>query len=171
MKLSDINFLLGNEEYFYLGHGTGRNNSNEVVPSIFKNGLRTKNNSLYYTAIGLDTTNIEELETKLNNWPHLESKNIILIRVPIKYINMYGESSDLDGEKFGAFYQEINGIYYLKPKFIIGCYSNGYFIKNPLFEENLSLETIQELESSYQLTLKKTKDRLKRLEDSFPFGR
>lgn len=171
MKLSDIEYLLGNDEYFYLGHGTGRNNSSEVVASIFKNGLRTKDNSLYYTAIGLDTTNTEKLENKLNNWPHLESKNVILIRIPIKYINLYGESSDLNGEKFGAFYQEINETYYLKPKFIISCYSNGIFIKNPLFEENLSLETIKELKSNYQQILEKTANRLKRLEDNFPFGR
>ena len=125
--LSDIKDILNEERYFCLGHGTGRSgDKEEIVKSIFKTGLRTKDNSLFYTSIGLDTGDIEKLETKLNNWEHCESKKIILMRIPIKYINALGDTSDLDGERYGAFMlkREESGkiVNYVDPKLIIGFY-------------------------------------------------
>ena len=168
--LDDIKDTLNAEGYFCLGHGTGRSsNSEEVVKSIFKTGLRTKDNSLFYTSIGLDTNDIEKLETRLNNWEHCESKKIILIRIPIKYINVLGDTSDLDGERYGAFMleKEENGkkINYVDPKFIVGCYdaSTHEFENNDKFEKSLSRETMETLEKQYKLALEKTKARLERL--------
>lgn len=168
--LSEIKDILNEEGYFCLGHGTGRGgNSEEVVKSIFKTGLRTKDNSLFYTSIGLDTGDIEKLETKLNNWEHCESKKIILIRIPIKYINALGDTSDLDGERYGAFMlkREESGkiVNYVDPKFIIGCYdaNNHEFESNDKFEKSLSKESIETLEKQYGEALEKTKTRLERL--------
>ena len=156
-RLEDIKELLNKDGYFVLGHGTGRaGNSNETIKSIFQNGLRTKDNSLYYTTIGLDASDINALKTKLCNWYHCDSKKVILIRIPIKYINVIGASGDLDGEKYGAFmikHKESGRIInYLDPKFIVGCFDaeNQYFEMNELFEE----------------TLEKTEKRIKRLQQS-----
>ena len=168
--LSDIKDILNEERYFCLGHGTGRSgDKEEIVKSIFKTGLRTKDNSLFYTSIGLDTGDIEKLETKLNNWEHCESKKIILIRIPIKYINALGDTSDLDGERYGAFMlkREESGkmVNYVDPKFIIGCYdaNNHEFESNDKFEKSLSKESIETLEKQYGEALEKTKTRLERL--------
>ena len=168
--LNDIKDALNEEGYFCLGHGTGRSgDKEEIVKSIFKTGLRTKDNSLFYTSIGLDTSNIEKLETKLNNWEHLESKKIILIRRPIKYINVLGDSADLDGERYGAFMleREESGkrVNYVDPKFIAGCYDTSVheFESNDKFEKTLSRDSIETLEKQYRVTLEKTNARLERL--------
>ena len=140
--LEQLEPLLSEPGYMCFGHGTGRmGNSNEVVDSIFKKGLRTKDNSLYFTSIGLSTPtpelkaqykelglpepNIEDLKRQFNNWQHQDSKKIIIARLPIEYINQMGDRSDRNGEMFGAFYnQEVqeNGdvTYYLDSKFILG---------------------------------------------------
>lgn len=173
MKLEELEKLLKDSEYTILGHGTGRKgNGMEVVQSIFENGLRTKNNSLYYTTIGLDIPSIETLKSKLNNWEHCYSENIILIRVPNKYINMLGESSNLDCERFGAFMSEKvndNGkiIYYLNPRYIIGSYNTlqDKVILNDKFEEHLSEESMIDLNTQYKKTLERTQARLKRFEE------
>lgn len=56
VTLEQLEPLLSESGYMCFGHGTGRKgNSDEVVDSIFSEGLRTKNNSLYYTTIGLST--------------------------------------------------------------------------------------------------------------------
>lgn len=176
-KLKDISNILNEDGYFCLGHGTGRSGDKEgIVKSIFENGLRTKDNSLYYTSVGLDTSNIEKLETKLNSWEHCESKNIIIIRIPIKYINVLGDTSDLDGKRYGAFMirkQEGNKIiYYVNPKFIVGYYDVNVheFKMNDKFEKNLSRDSIETLEKQYREALEKTKAKLERLNAIMEFG-
>ena len=170
-KLKDIMDILNEDGYFCLGHGTGRSKNNEeVVKSIFENGLRTKDNSLYYTSVGIDTSNIAKLETRLNNWEHCNSKKIIIIRLPIKYINIYGDQADLDGERYGAFMikRNIDGkiINFVDPKFIVGCYDveRNEFEFNPQFEKELTEESIENLIKQYRETLEKTKTRLEKLE-------
>ena len=50
VTLEQLEPLLSESGYMCYGHGTGRKgNSDEVVDSIFNEGLRTKNNSLYNT--------------------------------------------------------------------------------------------------------------------------
>ena len=95
------------------------------------------------------------------------------MRLPIEYINILGDSADLDGERFGAFYNEKsspNGktIYYLDPKFIIGCYDveKQVVILNSNFEKLLSNDALQVLREKYKKTLKKTQDRIKRQEEA-----
>ncbi len=87
VTLEQLESLLSQDGYMCYGHGTGRSsNSFEIVDQIFKKGLRTKDNSLYYTTIGLSTPTpsikqshkelgikeptIVSLKNTLDNWPH-----------------------------------------------------------------------------------------------------
>ena len=184
VSLEELEPLLSEDGYMCFGHGTGRRgNSDEVVDDIFSEGLRTKDNSLYFTAVGLSTPtteikkqhkelgipepSIEDLKNQLNNWQHLNSKRIIIARLPIEYINVNGDTSDMDGERFGAFYiEEVqqNGktTNYLDPKFIVGCYdAEKQLVRlNKNFERTLSESTINKLKEGYKKALQKTKDRL-----------
>lgn len=180
--------VLSESGFICLGHGTGRSgNSNEVVESIFNNGLRTKDNSLYYTTIvlstptpelkqqyvemGLPEPTIERLKNQFNNWQHLESKKIIIARIPTEYINQMGDRSDRDGEMYGAFYtQKIlpdgKSINYLDSKFIVGCFDveKQAVRLNKKFERTLTPETIEKLKVEYKRTLEKTNIRLQSFE-------
>lgn len=191
LTLEQLSTILSEEGYICLGHGTGRSgDSDSVVDSIFEKGLRAKDNTLYYTSIGLSTPtpelikkheelginppSINTLETQLNNWKHKNSKKIILIRVPTQFINYEGDRSDLDGEMYGAFMDEVideNNIktYYLNSAFIIGCYDvqKKAVRLNKKFEKNLSEQTLEKIKKGYKKTLEKTQRRLKRLEKRF----
>ena len=184
VSLEELEPLLSEDGYICFGHGTGRRgNSDEVVNDIFSEGLRTKDNSLCLTAEGLSTPtaeikkqhkelgilepSIEDLKNRLNNWPHLNSKKIIIARLPIEYINIKGDTSDMDGERFGAFYIEDidqNGkvTNYLDPRFIIGCYdAEKQLVRlNKKYERTLSEVTISRLKKGYKKAVQKTKDRL-----------
>ncbi len=190
VTLEQLEPLLSESGYICLGHGTGRSgNSTKVVNSIFNNGLRTKDNSLYYTTIVLSTPTpelkqqysemeipeptISELKNQLNNWQHQESKKVIIARIPTKYINQMGDQSDRDGEMYGAFYtQQIHEdgklTNYLNPKFIIGCFDveKQAVLLNKNFEWILTTNTIEELEAGYKKALEKTKSRLQTLESN-----
>lgn len=184
VTLEQLAPLLSESGYMCYGHGTGRmGNSDEVVDSIFSKGLRTKDNSLYFTTIGLSTPtpelieqykelglpepSIEDLKNQFNNWQHQDSKRIIIARIPTEYINQMGDRSDRDGEMFGAFYtQEIqsngNTTNYLDPKFIIGCFDveKQAVRLNKNFERTLTPETIEKLKEGYKKALEKTKERI-----------
>lgn len=186
VSLEQLAPLLSESGYMCYGHGTGRmGNSDEVVDSIFSEGLRTKDNSLYFTTIGLSTPTpelkaqykelglpeptIDDLKKQFNNWQHQDSKRIIIARLPVEYINNMGDRSDRDGEMFGAFYiQELqpNGqaTNYLDPKFIVGCFDvDKQAVRlNKNFERTLSPSTIEQLKEKYKLTLQKTKERIDR---------
>lgn len=186
VTLEELEPLLSESGYMCYGHGIGRKgNSEEVVDSIFKEGLRTKNNSLYYTTVGLSTPTpelkaqlkeigmqeptIENLKREFNNWQHLNSRKIIIARIPTEYINKTGDRSDLDGEMFGAFYTQKtqpNGqkTNYLAPKFIIGCFDvDKQTVRlNKKFEKNLTSESIEKLKENYKKTVAKTNARKER---------
>lgn len=186
VTLEQLESMFSEPGYSYFGHGTGRKgNSDEPVNSIFKEGLRTKDNTLYYTAVGLDVPTpeyiqkcqelgmdiptIDGLKQKLNNWGHEDSKKIIIIRLPDEFINYAGERSDLDGEMYGAFYNEHkqeNGKvnYYLDSKFIVGCYdADKQSVRlNKEFERTLTPETIEQLKEKYKKTVEKTNARKER---------
>lgn len=184
VSLEQLAPLLSESGYMCYGHGTGRTgNSDEVVDSIFNKGLRTKDNSMYFTTIGLSTPtpelieqykelglpepSIEGLKKQFNNWQHQNSKKIIIARIPTEYINQMGDRSDGDGEMFGAFYiQEMqeNGksTNYLNPKFIVGCFDveKQAVRLNKNFERTLSPKTIEKLKAGYKIALEKTKARI-----------
>lgn len=189
MTLEELEPILAESGYICFGHGTGRRgNDDEIVDSIFSEGLRTKNNSLALTTIGLSTPTpelkqqyaeygipeptMDGLKEQLNHWQHLDSQKIILARVPTEYINQMGDRSDLDGEMYGAFMiEEMNQngktTNYLDPRFIIGCYDvEKKAVKmNPCFERTLTQQTIATLNTKFKRTLDKTKQRLAKVEE------
>lgn len=184
ISLNELESILKEPGYIYVGHGTGRmGQDEEIVNLIFQNGLRTKDNSLYWTTeglgvptpelikqykeLGLNEPTMESLKQQLDNWPHLSSQKIIIARLKTEYINLMADRSDLDGEMYGAFYNDIvqqNGKinYYLDTKFILGCYDaqKQVVILNPNFEKEYSSDTVDKLKDGYQQALQKTKKRL-----------
>ena len=183
VSLEQLAPILSESGYLCVGHGTGRSgNSDEVVDSIFQRGLRTKDNSLYFTSIVLSTPTpelikqyeengmpkptMDALKQQLNNWQHQDSKKIILARLPMEYINMMGDRSDLDGEMYGAFMNtqlQADGTpkYYLDSRFIIGCYDvDTQTVRlNKSFERTLSERTKRQLQDGYAKAVAKTKKR------------
>lgn len=183
VTLEQLAPILSESGYLCVGHGTGRSgNSDEVVDSIFQNGLRTKDNSLYFTSIVLSTPTpelikqyeengmprptIEALKQQLNNWQHQDSKKVILARIPMDYINMMGDRSDLDGEMYGAFMttrlqEDGTPRYYLDSRFILGCYDvDTQTVRlNKSFERTLSERTKRQLQDGYAKAVAKTKKR------------
>lgn len=190
VTLEQLAPILSESGYMCVGHGTGRSgNSDEIVDAIFKKGLRTKDNSLYFTSIVLSTPTpelikqyeemgipkptLESLRQQLNNWQHQDSKKIIIARIPTEYVNTMGDRSDLDGEMFGAFMNEEhqeNGksTYYLDTRFIVGCFDvDTQTVRlNKAFERTLSQRTIKQLHEEYSKIVTKTK---KRIESSSVF--
>lgn len=182
-SLEDIEDIMSEQGYTYFGHGVGNGEDvDKIVSQIFNEGLRTKNNSLCLTTIGLDTPTPElkmmyqeigleepsmnSLKQKLDNWEHKDSKKIILIRVPTEYINRNGNGTDMNGEMYGAFMSEKQHMdgkstNYLDPNFIIGCYdsSTGDVELNKSFERTLSSETLSKIQTRFQNAINKVKAR------------
>ena len=193
VKIEELEKLFSDTGYICLGHGIGRSgDSDDIVNMIFNNGLRTKDNSLYFTTVvlstptpelkqqyndlGLPLPSMESLKNQLNNWQHLDSKKIIIARIPTKYINTNGDRSDKDGEMYGAFMtEELSSegkvTYYLDPKFIVGCFDveKQEIELNSKFEPDLLPSSIARLESRYKRVLEKTRERLKKLEETIIF--
>lgn len=172
VKLEEIKDILTEEGFTIFGHGTGGNNI-EAVGSIFDVGLRASHTSVFYTTIGLDVDNeLLKFKEKLDHWPHLDSENIILIRLPNEFFNMLGDFSDLDCERTAAFVNEKideygNIVYYLDSKFIIGAYNRklSQVILNPNYEKKLSEETLKEMKKKLLIKIDEIKGKNKGLAD------
>lgn len=174
IKLNSLHDILTEPGFTILGHGTGGNNIEAVKP-IFDIGLRASHTSIFYTTIGLDVDDsLQQFRNKLDNWQHLDSQNIILIKLPNEYFNIYGDMLDLGCERTGAFVNEkidenSNVTYYLDSKFIIGSYNRDtkMVTMNPNYEKVLSKETIEQLRNKLKCTLQKVKEKNKKLEEQF----
>ena len=166
VKLEDLKELLTEKGFTIFGHGTGGSNK-DVISPIFVEGLRASHTSIFYTTVGLDVDEaLTHFKEKLNHWEHLDSENIILIKLPNQYFNLYGDSMDLDCERTGAFVnQKLDNTgkitYYLDPKFIIGAYNRDTerITLNPNYETKLSAETLLDLEQKFEKTIAKTKSK------------
>lgn len=174
VSLNDLKDCLKEDGFTILGHGTGGNNI-DAIYSIFKDGLRASHTSIFYTTIGLDIDeNLIHLKYKLDHWEHLDSENIILIKLPNDFFNIIGNSTDLDCEKTRAFVKEKkdeNGHvnYFLEPKFIIGAYNRNLsqVLLNPKYEWILTEKTIQEMTKKLEDVTIKTKIKNEILSESF----
>ena len=189
VKMAEIESMFKEGGYLWVGHGTGRSgDTDEIVDLIFENGLRTKDNSLYFTSFVLSTPTpelikqyrememevptLDTLKTQLDNWVHFDSKKIIIVRIPMEYINWKGDRTDSDGEMYGAVMNDViqeNGQvnYYVDSRFILGCYDANIknFRINSKFDNQLTNETIKKLLNGYLKALKKTRNRLLRSKD------
>lgn len=150
-KKSEIEDMFKCEQNFYFGHGTC--GGEETINSILKNGLNTVNSEamkgygntlrgLYSTSIGLgegrDYLFSEQIDL-LENWPHKDSKDVIIISIPKKYALRNTEVGGMT-DLYEPFYvgSEEEG-YNLRPEFIMGIYNadSHTFIQNDNFYQNL----------------------------------
>ena len=156
-SLEDLKNIIGNTEgYVVLIHGTNMTND-EVKNMIFKEGLRTTN---FDEATTLDKTTTpfdisrytsEAIKNVFDNYDH-NNKNMVVIKLPLEYFNIYDNTADLDCRKSRAFMKDkiyIDGRYkyLLDPKFIVGSYNTETMetMLNPAFERKLTVETKNEL--------------------------
>lgn len=173
VKLEDLKEILREKEFTIFGHGTGSNNK-AAIGSIFVQGLRASHTSMFYTTIGLYVDeDLNLFKEKLEHWEHLDSEYIILIKLPNKYFNIYGDSADLNCERTGAFVnRKIDNAgkttYYLDPKFIIGAYNRNTskVILNPNYEFVLTNETIKEMQEKLDKAIHNTKVKNKSFEEN-----
>ena len=174
-NIDEFKNLLTQKGYGYFAHGTGRmGNSTSVVYSIFETGLRCSHDSLYYTSVFLNTggeESFEPLKEAMDHWQHLDSKKIVLVRLPIPYMNMKYDQTDSFGENYFAFYKQVsNGgselKNYVDRRFVIGCYDadTKEFEVNPYFEEVFTKETKQELSEKLKQAKELTAKRLTRMD-------
>lgn len=147
----DFNNILNNPNNIYFGHGTGTE-ENLVVESIMNNGLRCSHGSLYYTSevLGIGSQIQENEQEKLRNWPHKESKIVVIVSLPLQYkiIDIAGSGTYNQGD--AAYYytpnEEVRKAHsltnspYVMPEFIIGYYDSRVdsFTPNSRYYENLS---------------------------------
>ncbi len=156
---AELEATFKDNQAFYLGHGTP--STEEVIISILNNGLKTINpesiRAYGNTLRGLDSTTIPfgkgtktlfiEHEELLNNWPHKDSKNIVIISLPKEYVLRPAEIGTF-ADQYEAFYIGSNEEgFRLRPEFIKGIYNadTHSFIENENFYQNLDKETQKEL--------------------------
>lgn len=151
MELKDIKKEFANQANQYYAHGIGAYDEN-IIKSIFENGLRCSHNELYWTVLefgkGSDTL-FEENEELLDNWEHKGSKHIMIASLPEVFHLLDVKGTPLFQKRHAAFYNTISpeeasqlGIspgLYLKPEFIRGMYDANKkdFIENDRYYENL----------------------------------
>ena len=113
------------------------------------NGLRCSHGSLYYTSItlGVGSQISESAQEMLKNWPHKDSKNIVIVSLPLQYKIIDTGLTYNQGD--AAYYYipdeskrkefSLTNSPYVMPEFIAGYYDarNDSFISNPRYYENL----------------------------------
>ena len=147
MNIENYKNILNQKDYLYLIHNIStKNNPNETVSSIFSQGLKVIDSNLNHNTIKIaNGQNYENLIKYINN---CDSNEIILIRLPLEYINPITDNNDdFCTEKYHVFYTKINLETYIDPKFIVGCFNTQTqdLAINPNFEPKLTLETKKEL--------------------------
>lgn len=162
-----LNEVFNDKEMLYLGHGTSVDES--VINSIFQSGLQVKDpesiGGYGFHLEGVNSTTIplgigndclfDTVSEKLNNWPHKESKNVVIIALPKQYIFTKSEVHFL-ADAYEQFYigNKESG-YKLRPEFIKGVYNSTErsFTLNKNFYQNFSDEKkeefFEELNNSY----------------------
>lgn len=155
----DLLSIFGDSEQLYFGHGTG--DSKESIELIVKEGLRVKNpekvigydshlRGLTSTTIGFGFGGDEvflENEQLLNNWPHKESKKIIILALPKKYyFPLYEVRAQADCYEQFYIGNEEDG-YYIRPEFILGIYNSSEksFYQNENFYKSIDLQKQKKL--------------------------
>lgn len=159
MTLEELKALLNtNGEYVVLAHGTNLT-IDEIQEKIFGDGLyatgKNENSSLFHTTNPVDINNYsaEDLRNKMINWEH-ESKNIVFIKLPMEYFNIYADNGDRDCTKTRAFMHKVqvgdDYKYILDPKFIVGAYNieSDSSILNGKYEKQLTEETKKQLQTN-----------------------
>lgn len=154
MEQKEIENKFAKEGNQYYAHGIGAYDEN-VIKSIFENGLRCSHNELYWTVLefgkGSDSL-FREKEELMDNWEHKGSKHIMIASLPEVFHLLDVKGTALFQKRHAAFYNNISpeearklGIapgLYLKPEFIMGMYDaeKKDFLVNDKYYENLPEE-------------------------------
>ncbi|MDO5569684.1 MAG: hypothetical protein Q4G04_06260 [bacterium] len=162
VTLQELKNSVGNTNgYSFLVHGTHFTDE-EVKNLIFKEGLRTtgKNEatSLNYTTqpLDIDSYSVEALKEKFEKYDH-NNRNIVIIKLPNEYFNIYDTTADRNCNKTRAFMKgkvQVDGgyKYVLDPKFIVGSYNTETMeaTLNNSFEKELTNETVRTLKTNLE---------------------
>lgn len=149
MEDNNMPDIFCDDNNFYLGHGTL--GSDNIIKSIFENGLRCSHGQMYFTTIEFGTgskNGINDIKKELDNWPHLAAKKIIIVSVPKNYMILntgpfYGKG-DNSFVKYISKKESLNLNItegkYVCPEFIKGYYDSDKknFYENPEFYKKLS---------------------------------
>ncbi len=75
--IDDINLWIAtlDQPVWIAGHGTASDNPND----FFEHGLEIKNNDLSSSTIPVETSDPGSLRAQLDNWPHHQSPNVVLL--------------------------------------------------------------------------------------------
>ena len=148
--LDEIASAFGNNEDYYLGHGT--TGGEEIIKLILEGGLKVKDQDSVRgymdTLRGLDSTSLmfgegsdslfSMQKDKLDNWPHKNAEDIVIVAIPKKFTLRRIDVGESD--LFEPFYigNDEEG-YKLRPEFIKGVYNatSKSFTPNENFYENL----------------------------------
>lgn len=157
--LEELKSLLNTDgNYVVLAHGTNLT-IEEIKEKIFKDGLyatgKNESSSLFHTTNPVDINNYstEELRNKIINWEH-NSKNLIFIKLPMEYFNIYADNGDRDCTKTRAFMNKVqmgeDYKYILNSKFIVGSYNieTNSVILNDKYEKELTEVSKKELQTN-----------------------
>ena len=168
--LNELLPLIQEAGYMFFGHYM---NGEENADLIFNSGLDvekklyfldmpTPENKEKYDRRNLQEPTLENLEYDLSHFEN--SKEIIILRLPIEFINFTGDRDHII-ERYIPFtktkIKNRKAIHYIEPKFIFGCYDVER--KSVKLNENYEYEIKEdELKKGYQKALSFTKERLGR---------
>ena len=197
VKLEELANLYNFDNSMIYGHGTASaGDGHEVVESIFDEGVKgfeslgsmagkDRGNStvgstdLMDNAIGLWSSmegelDFQKMKDKLDNWPHRNAKNVILMRFPIDYYHTYTEVGSERTQAYFTEHEDKNGqaTNYIDRRFIIGNYNaeTGQVELSPHFEPNISGDFKKELDERLEKVQEQTKRRHEIIEENGPFG-
>lgn len=193
IKLEDLESVCSLDNCAIFGHGTGSSgNGHDTVEHIFNDGLKgfeslgsmvaadrneeiSGSTDLMDNTVGIYTSldgdfNNARLEEKLNNWPHRNSENIILMRLPLEYFHTMTTIPSERSEAFYTVHEDKNGHknHYLDRRLILGNYnvSTGMVELNKYFEPEISGDFKNELEARLKVAQEKTEERNKVFEEN-----
>ena len=131
----------------FLGHGTTEYNAIMIIekglglpdyssPSFDENGI-------FHTTVRING-DLNKDKQRLDNWPHNNSKHIVLIAIPKDYVILKSKDNSLLPYIREGVYDDFT--YFVRPEFIMGYYdaTKGKVIVNPKFYNNLSKKEQEE---------------------------
>ena len=192
VKFEELEPIFADKNALIMGHGTATSgNDHDVVDAILREGLRgfqsldsvasevqhkdevAGSADLRDTAIPLSDPNSDEpvamldIKDQLDHWAHRDAENVILIRLPLEFLN----HEMLKNQQFAPFFiqkRDKDGQMrnYLDSRLIVGNYNRetGLVEMNDQFQPELTDEFRSELNQRYEELLKEAEERMDKFE-------
>lgn len=150
--------VMGNPKNIYACHGAGRLIADNATLEekqiflglVFSEGLRCSHGRISDTTLcfGFGSESLfNENEKTINNWPHLDSKLIVVVGTPFIFyhpviIDDQASAYCYDNFKHLRNVEQNEPTKFLRPEFVVGAYdvTSKKFIENPNYYENLPEE-------------------------------